>query len=66
VPHSGPAIVIPIAYAVIFLGGIAWGLVLKSSNRPVYDGIGQGTRSNAAGTSELSALLDEPTGFTRR
>jgi amino acid transporter len=64
-PHSGPAIVIPIVYAVVFLGGIVWGLALKSSSRAVYDGIGQGTRSNAAGTSELSALLDEPSGITR-
>lgn len=65
-PHSGPAVVVPIVYAAAFVGGIVWGLVLRSSNRPVYVGIGQGTRSSAAGTRELSTLLDDATGLTNR
>nr|WP_296067054.1 APC family permease [uncultured Actinoplanes sp.] len=65
-PRSGPAIVVPIVYAIVFLGGIGWGLALKASKPAVYAGIGQGTRSNAAGISELSALLDEPSGVAGR
>jgi hypothetical protein len=64
-PRSGPAVVVPIAYLVIFLAGCAWGLILKRSKPNVYDGIGLGTRSAVAGSSGLSALLDdEPQGST--
>jgi amino acid transporter len=66
-PGSGPAVVVPIAYLLIFVAGCAWGLVLKKSRPNVYDGIGLGTRSAVAGSSGLSALLDdEPQAEARR
>jgi amino acid transporter len=58
-PATGPALVVPIAYAAIFLGGIIWGLILKNTRPAVYDGIGLGIRSAVAGSSGLSALLDD-------
>ncbi len=58
-PGTGPALVVPIAYLVIFLGGVVWGLILKNSRPDVYSGIGLGTRSAVASSSGLSALLDD-------
>jgi len=58
-PRSGPAWVVPIGYLVIFVAGIVWGLVLKSSQPTVYEGIGLGTRSSAASSTGFSALLDD-------
>ena len=58
-PGTGPALVVPIAYLAIFLGGIIWGLILKNSRPLVYNGIGLGTRSAVAGSSGLSDLLDD-------
>ena len=61
-PGTGPALVVPIAYLGIFIGGIIWGLILKSSRPLVYNGIGLGTRSAVAGSSGLSDLFDEEPG----
>ena len=58
-PGSGPAWVVPTAYLVIFIAGIVWGLILKSSQPRVYDGIGLGTRSAVASSTGFSALLGE-------
>jgi amino acid transporter len=58
-PGTGPALVVPIAYLVIFLGGIIWGVILKNSRPLVYNGIGLGTRSAVASSSGLSDLLDD-------
>jgi amino acid transporter len=64
-PNSGPAIIVPIAYAAIFLGGIGWGIALKSFGPSTYAGIGQGTRSAAGSSSLSSGLNDQPTGAHR-
>lgn len=54
---TGPALIVPIALAVIFSGGILYGLILKFVNPDVYQGIGRGTRSTAAGASGLATVL---------
>jgi amino acid transporter len=56
-PGTGPALVAPIALAVSFAGGIAWALVLRKTKPGVYQGIGRGTSSDAAGASGLAAVL---------
>ncbi|XVV10863.1 APC family permease [Actinoplanes sp. CA-131856] len=47
-PGTGPARIVPIAFALIFAGGTVWGLILKRSKPHVYAGVGSGTRSTAA------------------
>jgi amino acid transporter len=59
-PGTGPALVAPIALAVSFVAGIAWALVLKESKPDVYEGIGRGASSDAAGASGLAAVLSAP------
>jgi amino acid transporter len=44
-PGSRPTWVVPLAYAVITVAGIAWALVLRYARPSVYDGIGLGARS---------------------
>jgi amino acid transporter len=58
-PGSGPALIVPLAYLVIMLAGIIWGLVLRNARPAIYEGIGRGTRSSAAGSRGLSAILDD-------
>ncbi|MFF5291895.1 APC family permease [Paractinoplanes globisporus] len=55
-PGTGPARVVPIAALLIFVAGIAWGLILYRARPAVYQGIGRGTRS-ATAASGLSAVL---------
>jgi amino acid transporter len=63
-PGTGPAVVVPIVYLVVFVAGIIWGLILKNRQPGIYAGIGKGTSSEAAGSSGLSALLDDRPGST--
>jgi amino acid transporter len=56
-PGTGPAKIVPIALLVIFAAGTAWGLILKFTKPAVYEGIGLGTRSSAAGASGLASVL---------
>jgi amino acid transporter len=56
-PGTGPALVGPIAMAAAFAVGIAWALVLRKTKPGVYQGIGRGASSNAAGVSGLAAVL---------
>jgi amino acid transporter len=58
-PNTGPAWVVPTAYLVIFAAGIVWGLILRSSQPRIYDGIGLGTRSATASSTGFSAMLGE-------
>jgi hypothetical protein len=44
-PGSRPTWVVPLAYGVITVAGIAWALVLRYTRPAVYDGIGLGARS---------------------
>ena len=58
-PSPGPAVVMPIAAAVVLVAGIAWGLILKQSRPDVYEGIGLGPRSTvaAAAAGGFSAMM---------
>ncbi|MEU4427826.1 APC family permease [Actinoplanes sp. NPDC024001] len=57
-PGSTPALVVPLSFAVLFVGGILWGLVLRGSRPQVYSGIGLGARS-ATTTGGFAAALNE-------
>ncbi|MEV6303888.1 APC family permease [Actinoplanes sp. NPDC051861] len=52
-PGTGPAIVGPIAIAVVFTGGIIWAPVLKTTKPDIYQGIGRGTTSNTTGLATV-------------
>jgi amino acid transporter len=55
---SKPTWVVPLAFAVLLVAGIAWALVLRGSRPQVYAGIGLGARSStAAGTGGFTAAL---------
>lgn len=56
-PGTGPALVAPIVMALVFAGGTGWGQYLKNARPDVYQGIGRGARSSAAGASGLAAVL---------
>jgi amino acid transporter len=45
-PGSPPTWVVPLAYAVLALAGVAWALVLRHTRPAVYDGIGLGARNS--------------------
>lgn len=49
-PGSGPTWVVPLAFAVVALGGILWALILRSTRPDVYAGIGLGARSATQGS----------------
>ncbi|MEV8503525.1 APC family permease [Actinoplanes sp. NPDC051475] len=46
-PGSKPTWVVPLAYAVLTLAGVAWALILRRTRPTVYEGIGLGARSAA-------------------
>jgi amino acid transporter len=57
-PGSKPTWVVPLAFAVLLLAGIAWALILRGSRPQVYAGIGLGARSSTAvGTGGFTAAL---------
>jgi amino acid transporter len=56
-PGSAPTWVVPLAYGVVALAGIAWALVLRATRPQVYAGIGLGARS--ATTGGFSAAMAE-------
>lgn len=56
-PGSAPTWVVPLAYGVTAVLGIAWALVLRSGRRQVYDGIGLGARRVAAGSGGFAAAV---------
>ena len=58
-PGSKPTWVVPLAFAVVFVAGIIWALILRSSNPQVYAGIGLGARSNKTSGSFSAALAEE-------
>jgi len=53
-PGTGPALVVPLAFAVIFAAGAVWALILRWHQPLVYQGIGLGTGSQAAGPGGLA------------
>jgi amino acid transporter len=55
-PGSAPTWVVPTAFAVLFVAGILWALILRSSRPQVYAGIGLGARS-ASTQGGFSAAL---------
>ncbi len=55
-PGSYPTWVVPLAFGVLLVAGIAWALILRSSRPQVYAGIGLGARS-ASSTGGFSAAL---------
>ncbi|MFF5293029.1 APC family permease [Paractinoplanes globisporus] len=59
-PGTGPARIVPVAFLMVFAGGVLWGVILRLIRRDVYRGIGRGTHS-AAATSGLSSILAERT-----
>ena len=58
-PGSKPTWVVPLAFAVVFVAGIIWALILRSSNPQVYAGIGLGARSNKTSGSFSAALAED-------
>jgi amino acid transporter len=58
-PGSAPTWVVPLAYAVVAVAGIAWALILRTTRPRVYAGIGMGARS-ATSVSVSSLLAEEP------
>jgi amino acid transporter len=61
-PGSAPTWVVPTAFAVVTVAGVLWALILRSTRRSVYDGIGLGARSAAAtAPGGFSAALAGPT-----
>ena len=44
-PGSDPTWVVPLAYALVALAGVAWALILRRTRPAVYEGIGLGARS---------------------
>lgn len=54
---TGPALVVPVAFLLIFAAGTGWGLILKHTKPQVYEGIGRGTHSATATASSLPATL---------
>ncbi|MFD0820245.1 APC family permease [Micromonospora zhanjiangensis] len=61
-PGTGPAFVVPLLLLAMLVIGTVWGLVLRVTNRTVYDGIGLGPRAAAASATGFSALLDDEEG----
>ena len=60
-PGSAPTWVVPLAFAVVTVAGIAWALILRAGRPRVYEGIGLGARSAAAlGSGGFSAALAGP------
>ena len=62
--RTGPALIVPIVYLVVFVGGIVWALVLKAREASIYQGIGHGAESVVAGLAGRAALsgLSQPSG----
>ena len=58
-PGSRPTWVVPLAFAVVFVAGIIWASILRTSNPQVYAGIGLGARSNTTSGSFSAALSEE-------
>ncbi|MEV4641849.1 APC family permease [Actinoplanes sp. NPDC049548] len=46
-PGSDPTWVVPLAYALLAVAGVAWALILRSIRPAIYQGIGLGARSAA-------------------
>ncbi|MFC7535622.1 APC family permease [Actinoplanes sp. GCM10030250] len=60
-PGSTPAIVVPLSFLVLGLGGMLWAYILRSSRPQIYAGIGLGARS-ATTTGGFAAALNESDG----
>ena len=59
VPGSKPTWVVPLAFVVVTIAGIAWALILRANRPRVYAGIGLGARSGSAAGGFAAALADQ-------
>ncbi|HEU5421963.1 MAG TPA: APC family permease [Nitrolancea sp.] len=61
VPGGSPsAIWLPALFPLAFLVGLGWALILRLSNREVYDAIGQGRHTASTATQDAPASLPLP------
>ncbi len=58
-PGSGPAWIVPLAFAVVVVAGFGWALILRSTNPSIYAGIGLGARSNTVSGNFSAALAED-------
>jgi amino acid transporter len=58
-PGSAPTWVVPTAFAVVTLAGVAWALTLRSTRPQVYAGIGLGANSTTTTGGFTAAMVDE-------